>query len=99
MPDEIRRCIETLKEQVMTQPTIALIKEENGVNRKLDDTIANIYTSKAIDIFLKQNKNYTDNKSKMFVVFVGQCTTLVVSKLKSETVGSKLRRKTMSWNC
>eukprot|EP00957_Ditylum_brightwellii_P049638 3764400-Ditylum_brightwellii.AAC.1 len=63
MPDNIRRCIKTLKELMIPQSTIDLIKLESGIDGALDKTIANIYMSKAIDMFLKWKEAYAENKS------------------------------------
>eukprot|EP00957_Ditylum_brightwellii_P107433 8197217-Ditylum_brightwellii.AAC.1 len=63
---------------------------ENGdKDGKLDNVIASIYLSNAIDMFLKRREIFQKNKSKMFMVIVGQCTDLVISKLESESTWKK----------
>eukprot|EP00957_Ditylum_brightwellii_P064867 4920890-Ditylum_brightwellii.AAC.1 len=86
MPDNIRCCIENLKEPIMEKPSLTTIEMQHGdADGKLDDSIATICMSKAIDMYLKRRETFEENKSNMFVVIRGQCTDLVISKLESET--------------
>eukprot|EP00957_Ditylum_brightwellii_P028757 2172158-Ditylum_brightwellii.AAC.1 len=66
MPDNIRRCIETLKELAILQPTIDLIKQENSIDGKLEGTIANIYMNKTEPSWKQaEKKNDVVELSKM----------------------------------
>eukprot|EP00957_Ditylum_brightwellii_P024711 1866817-Ditylum_brightwellii.AAC.1 len=100
IPDEFRHCIENLEEPMMMKPSLAVIKLQNGdAARKLNDSIATIYMSKAIDMYLKTRKTFEENKSKTFVAILGQCTDPVVSNLKIEVAWKITKAKAMWLSC
>eukprot|EP00957_Ditylum_brightwellii_P165924 12633863-Ditylum_brightwellii.AAC.1 len=85
MPDDIEWAIKNLEAPYFLQALMELIKLEHGnKDGNPDMSIANIYLTKQIDVYLQQKDIYNDNKSKMFTIIIGQCLDLVISKLETE---------------
>eukprot|EP00957_Ditylum_brightwellii_P029481 2228644-Ditylum_brightwellii.AAC.1 len=49
----------------------------------MDNAMLKIYLSKEIDLYLKRQDQYKENKMKMFNVIIGQCTDLMITKLEN----------------
>eukprot|EP00957_Ditylum_brightwellii_P116434 8881364-Ditylum_brightwellii.AAC.1 len=90
MPHNIKCAIEKLEELMFPKPSLDMIKLVHGdINRKLEESRANIYLSKEIDVYLNRKKTNQENKSKLFTMIIGQCTDLVISKLESKNNWTK----------
>eukprot|EP00957_Ditylum_brightwellii_P090481 6890351-Ditylum_brightwellii.AAC.1 len=57
----------------------------------MDHAMAKIYLSKEINVYLKHQDQYKENKMNMFNVIIGQYTDLMVSKLESEILWKQVK--------
>eukprot|EP00957_Ditylum_brightwellii_P211722 15366510-Ditylum_brightwellii.AAC.1 len=85
-PEDIKKATEKLEETNIPMPALstihAAIKDPEG---NAENTIANIYLNKQIDLYLKRKETYQENKTVIFSVIIGQCNELMIAKLESET--------------
>eukprot|EP00957_Ditylum_brightwellii_P068448 5196669-Ditylum_brightwellii.AAC.1 len=56
----------------------------NDPDDPMDQATLKIYLSKEIDLYLKHQDQYKENKTKMFNVIISQCTDLMITKLESK---------------
>ena len=76
-PQDIRVVIEELEDTTFTIPT-------KRTTPGLDSSVANMLLSKNLDIYIKQESIYRQNKAAMFSVALGQCTEAMKAGLDSE---------------
>mmetsp|Transcript_34035 Transcript_34035/g.50008 ORF Transcript_34035/g.50008 Transcript_34035/m.50008 type:complete len:224 (+) Transcript_34035:366-1037(+) len=73
---DIRTAIETL-----TEVTIAMHSPRNTGNFQMDELLL----SKELDMYMKQESLYCQNKAQMFSVIIGQCTEAMKAKLEADS--------------
>ena len=81
-PQDICLAIEELKDKTFTLPT-----RQTGIT---DTTIANALLSKDLDMFVKRESTYRQNKVAMLSVALGQCSEAMKAKLESENMYDKI---------
>ena len=71
--------MEKLKDNLIAVP----VKQTNVGD--IIEEIAVLLLIKEIDIFVKREKNYHQNKEKMYSVVIGQCTDATNNSLEAES--------------
>ena len=56
----------------------------------MDSSVANILLSKDLDIYIKRESIYRQNKAAIFPVALGQCTEAMKARLDSEDAYSNI---------
>eukprot|EP00957_Ditylum_brightwellii_P099752 7599061-Ditylum_brightwellii.AAC.1 len=90
-PEDIMGAIENLMELVLVLPTTAIITAMGDPDDPMDQATLKIYLSKEIDLYLKHQDQYKENKTKMFNLIIGQCIDLMISKLESEILWKQVK--------
>eukprot|EP00957_Ditylum_brightwellii_P044954 3409982-Ditylum_brightwellii.AAC.1 len=83
--EDIMGPIENLTELVIKDPSITSVTAMlSDPDDPLDDATLKIYLSKEINLYLKRQDQYKENKTNMFNVIISQCTDLMITKLESK---------------
>eukprot|EP00957_Ditylum_brightwellii_P084479 6423987-Ditylum_brightwellii.AAC.1 len=83
--EDIKKDIKKPEETTFKVPTLKEGKEQNRHTEanKIENSTAAIYFNKEIDQYIKHYKTYQENKTKIFMVIIGQCTNMMILKLGS----------------